>query len=96
MNLFDGSTGITDGTSDGVSKEILGSGGPVDVFVTGNFDGATVVLQRFSEVKKDFMPTAAVWIDSDEFQGLVVDSGERYRLLLKDAGANTEITAETG
>lgn len=96
MNLFDGSSGITDGSSDGVSKEITGSGGPVDIFVTGTFDGASVILQRFSEVKRDFMPTAAVWIDSDEFQGLVVDAGERYRLSLVNAGASTDITAETG
>lgn len=95
MNLFDGSVGITDGASDGVSREITGSGGTVDIFVSGVFDGAAVTLQRFSHVKNQYMPTGAVWTDSDEFQGLIVAINEKYRLELTNAGSNTDLIAES-
>lgn len=95
MNLFDASAGVTDGTQNGNSVEIVGSGGPVDIFVSGVFDGAAVTLQRFSKVKSAFMPTGAVWTDSDEFQGLIVRPGEKYRLQLSNAGAGTSLIAES-
>lgn len=94
MNLFDGKNGNTDGTSDGPSVHITGDGGIKNIYVSGSFDGATVTLQRFSSTLNNFGDTGAFWDQPDEFQGLIVKPGEKYRLLIASSGGSTNIIAE--
>ncbi|HIF9075739.1 TPA: hypothetical protein ACX6NV_000570 [Photobacterium damselae] len=92
--LFDGKDGTSDGTGNGFSKEITGFGGPVSIFVYGSFNGATVTLERYSSVKDDFLPTSAVWNQSDVFQDLKVKLGDRYRLQISGTSGSVSIQAE--
>lgn len=93
-DLFDGQASHSDGTSSGESREITGNGQVVDLFVYGVFDGARVTLQQFGHSTATWHDTAAVWTNTDKFQGLSVLSGERYRLIISSAGVSTQISAE--
>lgn len=94
MNLFNGESGISDGSADGVSAEITGDGSRLNIYVAGVFDSASITLQRFSEHLSDFGDTSAIWTQPDEYQGLTVKPGERYRLIIDSAGGSTNLFAE--
>lgn len=92
MNLFDGKDGKSDGTKDGYSSAI--PSGIKSVAVHGVFDGATVSIQRYSEEIGGWFMTQAEWTISDVFQGLEVESGAKYRLIISKAGGSTKLYAE--
>ncbi|AUR95317.1 hypothetical protein NVP1205O_42 [Vibrio phage 1.205.O._10N.222.51.A7] len=92
MNLFDGQNGRSDGAKDGVSATV--PSGNNNISVSGVWDGASVTIERYSKERNDWFTTQAVWTDNDVFQGLVSESGERYRLLITSAGASTKLYAE--
>lgn len=93
-DIFDGSDGGSNGTSNGYSREITGSNQTVDINVYGTFDGASVTLQMYGNTDSQWHDTSAVWTESDKFQGLTIKAGERYRLNITSAGSLTNISAE--
>lgn len=92
--MFDGQDGRSNGTNDGASKEITGDNISVDIFVQGNFDGADVTLQEYSDVLQNFVNTSVVFTTGDSFTGLFVSEGERFRLVIANADANTSLVSE--
>lgn len=94
MNIFDGNTGHSDGKSDGPSATIKGDGSGLNIYVGGTFDTCTVTLEKYSPTKKAFYPTEGVWIGPNEFQNLVVKTGEEFRLNIDRASGTTNIFAE--
>ena len=55
MNLFNGLDGTSDGTKDGPSHPITGDGADRNVYVGGEFDGARVVIYRYSTTRNGFL-----------------------------------------
>ena len=94
MNLFNGLDGHSDGTKDGPSVPVIGDGGVKNVYVGGDFDGARVVLQKYSTTRSDFYPTEGVWTKQNVFIDLSVKIGEQYRLNIENAGAGTNLFGE--
>lgn len=94
MNLFNGIDGHSDGTKDGPSKAIVGDGANRNVYVGGTFDGARVVLQKFSSTRNDYYPTEGVWTTQNVFIDLSVKVGDHYRLNIENAGASTNLFGE--
>ena len=94
MNIFDGGTGRSDGTTNGASTEIIGEGRLVNIFVSGDFASATVTIQKYVETSAAFADTAAVFTKQDIFQGLIVRPGDRFRLNIDNASASTALVAE--
>ena len=94
MNIFDGGTGRSDGTADGVSTEITGDGKLVNIFVSGEFADAKVTIQKFVETSQAFADTAAIFTKQDIFQGLIVRPGDRFRLNIENSTSTTALVAE--
>lgn len=94
MNLFNGLDGHSDGKQDGPSEPIVGNGADKNVFVGGTFDGARVILQKYSSTRGDFFPTEGVWTTQNVFIDLSVKVGEQYRLNIENAGASTDLFGE--
>lgn len=92
-NLFDGQDGRSDGTTNGSSLELSGTG-PINLHCFGVFDGATVTLERYSESESSFAPTDLTWTDVAQYQGLYLTVYSTYRLTISDAGASTAIIVE--
>lgn len=94
MNLFNGLDGTSDGTKDGPSHPITGDGADRNVYVGGEFDGARVVIYRYSTTRNAFFPTEGVWTTSNEFIKMSIKIGDIYRLEIESAGPNTNLFAE--
>ena len=92
MSLFTGNNGASDGTVNGFSASI--PSGIRSIAVHGEFDGAKIILSRYSDVSNSWFDTAAIWDTPDVFQGLRVEGGIKYRLEIEGAGASTSIIAE--
>lgn len=92
--MFDGDSGRSDGTTDGYSQELTGTGFLVDISVTGVFDGATVTMQLYDSDSDSWSDTSVSWTDEGDYNGLYVDSNVIYRLNISDADTNTDIAAE--
>ena len=92
--MFDGQSGHSDGTANGISKEITGNNITVDVVVKGVFDGALVVLQQYDAAQSSFVNKLYGFTQDDTFTGLFVQEGDRFRLQISQAGTNTAIVSE--
>lgn len=93
-DMFDGNSGRSNGLIDGFSKTITADGFFVDITVTGNFDGASVTLQKYNDDTTSWDDLSVVWTETGDLPGLYVDNGEQYRLNITSAGGSTDIDAE--
>ena len=94
MNIFDGNNGNTNGKTNGTSAELTGDGNLVNIFVAGDFDGASVEIQKYVYASNSFASTAAVFTEADVFQGLMIRPSDRFRLRIVGAGSGTHLYAE--
>ena len=103
-NLFNGESGISDGSDDGFSKGVARTnitGADIKVInpsfkmclsVSGNFDSAVVTLEKW--LNKEWVElTDAEWKYPRVLEGLSLDVGTAFRFRISGAGAGTNIKA---
>lgn len=103
-NLFDGQGGNSDGSADGTSKGVSISDVPgqdvliinpppkINASVSGNFDGASVTLQKWLYGEWVSLDDA-IWQRSRVLENLPIEVGTAYRFEIDNAGSHTDIKA---